>query len=305
MEAVSCEPWRRRANGTLAIVADETELLDLDDLGMAAAVLAKLAADVPVPSHDLEDDVLPFALLGDRAWSLFRNFIHAADSPAALGPVLAIRPLIELSILVKWLSIDPDLHRVLWLAESDATELRHAELMSAHLRARGNNPEPPRDPGQQAEKRRFRDEARARLKAAGRNYGTRLMPSVVRMVEEVERAVPGHQIAVRDAYELAYRTFSPWEHTDASSFKSTAERSDGDSWTYLGDRTPFHLEDLRAIATSMYAYVLETILTSTKTGEPLVARAVRDFVTVHWVRSDRVKAALDAPAINEAPERVD
>lgn len=55
----------------------------------------------------------------------------------------------------------------------------------------------------------------------------------------------------------------------------------------------------------MYAYVLETILTSTKTGEPLVARAVRDFVTVHWVRSDRVKAALDAPAINEAPERVD
>lgn len=286
-------------------MADEDELLDRNDLGTAAAVLAKLAADVPIPSYELGDDVLPFALLGDRACSLFRNFIHAADSPAALGPVLAIRPLIELSILVKWLSIDPDLHRVLWLAESDATELRHAELMTAHLRARGNDPEPPRDPTQQAEKERFRDEARARLKAAGRNYGTRLVPSVARMVEEVERAVPGHRIAMRDAYELAYRTFSPWEHTDASSFKSTAERSEGASWTYLGDRTPFHAEDLRAIATSMYAYALETILTSTKTGEPQMARAVRDFVTVHWVRSDRVKAAVEGPAIDEAPEGIE
>lgn len=286
-------------------MADEDELLDLDDLGMAAAVLAKLAADVPVPSYDLGDDLLPFALLGDRAWSLFRNFIHAADSPAALGPVLAIRPLIELSILAKWLSLDPDLHRVLWLAESDATELRHAELMSAHVRARGSNLDPPRDTAQQAAKEQFRDEARARLKAAGRNYGTRLMPSVARMVEEVEKAVPGHRIAVRDAYELAYRTFSPWEHTDASSFKSTAERSEGDSWVYRGDRTPFHPEDLRAIATSAYAYALETILTSTKTGEPQVARAVRDFVTVDWVRSDRVKAAVDAPGIDEGPARID
>ncbi len=277
---------------------NESELLDLDDLGMAAAVLAKLAADVPVPSYELEDDVLPFALLGDRAWSLYSNFIHAADSPAALGPVLAIRPLIELSIVVKWLSLDPDLHRLLWLAESDATELRHAEFMTAHLVARGNKPEP-HDPTQQAAKERFRDEARERLKAAGRNYGTRLMPSVARMVEEIEKVVPGHRVAIRDAYDLAYRTFSPWEHTDASSFKSTAVRSDGDAWTYCGDRTPFHPEDLRAIATSAYAYALETILTSTETGEPQMARAVRDFVTVHWVRSDRVKAALDAPTNDE------
>jgi hypothetical protein len=275
-------------------VNNESEILDLDDLGMAAAVLAKLAAVVPVPSYELEDEVLPFALLGDRAWSLYSNFVHAADSPAALGPVLAIRPLIELSIVVKWLSLDPDLHRLLWLAESDATELRHAEFMRVHLVTRGNKPEPP-DPIQHAEKKRLRDEARERLKAAGRNYGTRLMPSVARMVEEVEKAVPGHRIAIRDAYELAYRTFSPWEHTDASSFKSTAERSDGDSWTYRGDRTPFHAEDLRAIATSIYAYALETILASTKTGEPQMARAVRDFVTIHWVRSDRVKAAVDSP----------
>jgi hypothetical protein len=125
------------------------------------------------------------------------------------------------------------------------------------------------------------------------------------MVEEVESAAPGHRIAMRDAYELAYRTFSPWEHTDASSFKSTAERSDGEVWTYLGDRTPFHAEDLRAIATSMYAYALETVLTSVKTGEPQMARAVRDFVTVHWVRSDRVKAAVDAPATDETPDTID
>ncbi len=67
----------------------------------------------------------------------------------------------------------------------------------------------------------------------------------------------------------------------------------------MGDRVPFNAEDLCAIATSMYAYAIETVLTGTNTGQPKMARAVRDFVTIQWVRSDRVKAAVDSPSQSE------
>ncbi len=209
-----------------------------------------------------------------------------------------IAPLVELAILVKWLSLDPGLHRVLWFAESDATELTQIEVITEHLKLRGNTPTQG-DPSQRELKERGRDEGRARLAAAGRDYGDRLMPTLAQMVEEVEAAMPGYRVAMRDAHDLAYRVLSPWQHTDASTFKSTAEALDAGGWKFGKDRSPFNVEDLKAMATAMYAFALETVLLGTKTGHPQIVRAVRDFVTLHWVRSDRLRAAVDKSAASE------
>lgn len=273
--------------GSLTVDAAPTAAVQLDDLTEASDVLAKLAADIPTPRDDMDQDVLLFALIGFRARTLYGNFLHATTSPTNLGPVLAIAPLVELAILVKWLALDPDLHRVLWFSESDATELIQIDVITTHLQFRGNTPTPG-DPTQLELKEQGREEGRARLAAAGRDYGERLMPTLAQMVEEVEAATPGYKVAMRDAYDLAYRVFNPWQHTEASTFKSTAEVLDAGGWKFDKDHAPFNPEDLKAMAAAMYAFALETVLAGTKTGQPQIVRAVRDFVTVHWVRPDRI-----------------
>ena len=258
----------------------------LSTVELTSVFLKRLAEDIPTPSASIPDDDLPFVLLGERARGLFANFQHSVSSPALFAPLLAIRPLVELVILVKWISLDPPLHGFLWAADSDARELTHLDAILAHAALRGS-PEPRLDPSHRSSREAMRDAATARLRATGRNYGTkRTMPSVIRMVEEVERAIPGHKIAMRDAYEYAYRTFSPWEHSDTSSFNGTAQRTGPDGWVWLGDRSPFEVEAVQAIAVSMYAYVLEVVLTQVASLDGAnLARAIRDHVVTRWVGS--------------------
>lgn len=105
---------------------------------------------------------------------------------------------------------------------------------------------------------------------------------------------------MRHAYIYAYRTFSPWEHSSASRFKGTID-GNGDSWRRVGDRSPFQGEDIEAVGASMYAYFLESVLASIKPEAATLAREVRDYVTVHWVRSDLVdRLAEDQGAIGTA-----
>lgn len=276
-------------------------LSNLTTIDLASAFLERLAEDIPTPTPDLEDRDITFAILGERAKSLYANFQHSLSSPAALGPLLAIRPLVELAILIKWISLDAAFHGFLWFADSEASELTHFDAIHKHSKTRGS-PDPNVDPRHRTSKEVIRTEALSRLEAAGRDYGKhRILPSVIRMVEEVEKGIPGHKIAMRDAYEYAYRTLSPWEHTNASSFKATAERTTPGSWNWLGDRSAFHIEDIQAIAASMYAYVLEVIFSQLgSAANANLARTIRDYVVLHWVRSDRVRPPADKPDLSES-----
>ncbi len=110
------------------------------------------------------------------------------------------------------------------------------------------------------------------------------------MANEVITKYPGHKIVMNDAYVYAYKTFSPWEHTDASSFKATADEIGPSEWEWVGDKSPWHPEDIEAIATSMYAYILETVFAAIGDDEnALLARKLRDHVFLNYVRSDRVQ----------------
>ena len=266
------------------------DLLDkLSSIDLVSVFLERLAEDIATPSSDLESPANYHALVGERARGLYTNFGHSLTSPVAFAPLLAVRPLVELAILAKWISLDPEFHGFLWFADSEASELTHLDAMLEHSKTRGS-PTPKFVPHDLTPKRAIHAEALRRLRGARRNYGkNRLTPSVIRMVEEVEKQVPGHKIAMRDAYEYAYRAFSPWEHSSASSFKATAEPTPPDSWRWLGDRSPFHIEAVQAIGASVYAYILEVVFLSLEHENATLARTLRDYVTVRWVRSDRVQ----------------
>jgi len=256
----------------------------LSTVELASVFLERMAEDVPTPSPDVSDRNLPFVLLAERARGLYVNFQHSLSSPTEFAPLLAIRPLVELAILVKWISLEPRLHGFLWIADSDASELTHLDAVLMHAKLRGS-PEPQLDLSHRSSREAVRAAALEHLKAEGINYGkNRAMPSVSRMVEEVEKAIPGHKIAMRDAYEYAYRTFSPWEHTDASSFNSTGQPTEGEGWVWLGDGNPLGAEAVRAIATSMYAYILEVILKQLDNDDGAhLARMIRDYVVTRWI----------------------
>jgi Family of unknown function (DUF5677) len=243
------------------------------------------------------------ALLAQRAKSLYANFQWSLGSPAEIGPVLAVRSLVELVILIKWISLDTELHSLLYVADSDASELSHMEAIKEHAKERGSTI--PEDPADSSERRAAtRDAAFAKLKELGKNYGKgRILPNVRRMADEVISAIPGHKIVMNDSYVYAYKTFSPWEHTEASSFKATAVETNPGGWEWVGDKSPWHPEDLEAIASSMYAYVLETAFATIGDARGAdIARKLRDHVMVNFIRTDRVRPPTDKPEISGEAE---
>lgn len=229
----------------------------------------------PGPSDDLTTRLM--STFAKRAKSLYANFLHSLQSPAELGPLLAVRPLGELMILTKWVSLDPALHGYLHLADSDAATLVHLNAVKSHAETRGSAP-PEDDPANpQDVMKATRDQALAALKAMGKNYGKdRIKPNLRRMSDEVIARVPGHKIAINDAYVYAYQTFSPWEHTDASSFRATTEGGPTD-WRWAGDKSPWDPAIIEVIGSAFYAYILETAF-ATLGNEKAAnnARGIRD-----------------------------
>jgi hypothetical protein len=273
---------------------------ELTTLQLVKVFIDRLAEDLPTPGTGMENGALAMTLLGQRATSLYANFHYSLASPVEFAPVLAVRPLIELVILAKWMTLDLVLHPFLYLADSDASELAHLADVTEHAKARGQSiPEAVTDATPMKEA--TRDAARAKLKELGKHYGDgAIMPNVRRMAAEVSARIPGHKTVMDDSYIYGYKTFSPWEHTDASSFKSTARETAPGEWEWLGDKSPWHPEDVEAIASSMFAYVLETVFATLNDEEKaLMARQLRDHIMVNHVRSDAVQPLGDKPALSE------
>jgi hypothetical protein len=199
-------------------------LAELTTLQLVRVFIDRLAEDLPTPATGMDNAAVAMSLLGQRAKSLYANFHYSLGSPTEFAPVFAIRPLIELVILTKWITLDLELHPFLYLADSDASELAHMADVTKHAKVRGQSvPEAVSDatPIKEA----TRDAAVAKLRELGKNYGKDIMPNVRRMAGEVSSKIPGHKTVMDDAYIYGYKTFSPWEHTEASSFKATARET--------------------------------------------------------------------------------
>jgi len=256
--------------------------------------LLVLAEPLPEPTPAGMPGAGMASLFGARARSLYRGFVHALAGPSQPSVAIALRPLVELAILLKWYSLDPDLHGDLWDAQSDANDLRVIDEAREHLSLTNPSATPEEE---LAAKRRIKEEkveaARERLRAAGRRYGDRLAPGVLTMVREIAERDPGHAIAMRGAYIVAYRNLSPWVHSEAASFKATTEMISDTHARFVGDRVPLARTAMRQLGAAMFAYCIEVVSEMLQTpdrGEE--ARAIRDEL----VEADRYLTRLaDAP----------
>jgi hypothetical protein len=266
-------------------------LLDaLGPMGVADAGLLKLGDAIGDPTKAAPGQVVLF-LLGHRATSLYRNFVHSLDGPADIGPILAIRPLVEMAILAKWVSLDPPLHGELWFGHSDARDVTAMQESERHLQIRSKSGLDPQVILDDLRKRAAsRDEAAERARVAGKNYGGKPMPPLDRLVLEVERADPGHRVAIRQAYDLAYRAMSPWTHSEATSFKSTASGAPG-AVTYHGDVSPFLPEMIHVMAGMLFAYVLEVVGAAAGDGSDKDAREWRAMLTIYPMKANEAAPA--------------
>lgn len=256
--------------------------------------LLALAEPFPEPTPAGVPGAGMASLFGARARSLYRGFVHALAGPSESSVAIALRPLVELAILLKWYSLDPDLHGDLWDAQSDANDLRVIDEARKYLSLTNPSATPAEE---LAAKRRAKehqvDAARGRLRAAGRRYGDRLAPGVLTMVREIAERDPGHAVAMRGAYIVAYRNVSPWVHSEAASFKATTEMISKTQARFVGDRVPLPKTAMRQLGAAMFAYCIEVVSEMIKSPDRRdESRAIRDEL----VEADRYLARLvDAP----------
>ena len=270
---------------------------DIDPLDLAEMALLKFGHAIADPTAQDSHARLYSFLIGHRATSLYANFLHSLMSPSEIGPILALRPLVEAAILAKWISLDPTLHGELWFAHAEDRDLTAIREQEKHLglRVRGDIPADAISETVE-QKTAWRDEAVAHAKTAGKKYGDKPMPPLDRLVQEVEDKDPGHHIAIRQAYDVLYRGISPWMHTEASSFKATAEHTQT-GVRFLGDVSPYRIEYLRITGGAMFAYVLEIIGVAAGDGSDVPARFIRDYLTI--VRPAEGTTAPDKPEITD------
>ena len=99
------------------------ELMAADDLLVAEVILLKMGDRLPDPTKPTSERERYTSLMGVRARSLYENFLYSIGSPVEIGPILALRPLVETAILIKWLSLDPTLNGQLWFAHAQSRDL--------------------------------------------------------------------------------------------------------------------------------------------------------------------------------------
>jgi len=238
--------------------------------------LLDMSASYPATPRETLDGAVPALIMAARARSLYAGFLHALDGPSEPTIAVALRPLVEATIRLKWYSINPDAHRRMLGALSATSGLAFVNDVRRHL-----------GPLTEEQQQRL-DERAAVLTAeqadgqeaaeeAGRTYGDRGGPSLAQMVDEVVKAIPGHRRALRQSYVIAFRAVSPWVHTEVSSFDGTAQMVAPTVAQFLGDRVHLGIPDLRRIGGSMMAYCIETIgAFSLDAGAIQEARAIRD-----------------------------
>ena len=254
--------------------------------------LLEMSAPFPEPTPEQARAGGLASLMGARARSLYGGFLHSLSGSSQPSTLIELRPLVELAILLKWYSIQPELHGILWNAQSEAADLRVIEESQQYLGVTNPSSIPDAElTRQRAAKRRVVSEARALLKKIGRDYGSRVAPGVGRMVAEIVEADPGHAIAVRQAYIVAYRNFSPWVHSEAASFKSTTRDISSTRAEFVGDRIPVSTMNLRLLGGAMLAYCIEVVSSLMPNPSRLAeARSLRDEL----VDADAYLARLSA-----------
>ncbi len=191
--------------------------------------------------------------VGHRARSLYRGVRHAVEGPSEATAQIALRVLIEQTILLPWLLLLPKVHPFLWKAEHErqirsiltgAPGVPGGAFATALSRSVS--------PSRQGDLDRAVSEARQLaltngVVGVGRNGS--LLPSLDVMTAQV--GTPEAQ----EAYHVAYRMTSGWIHTSAGGLALTVTSAG----VRFGDERLEDSKPIRSMAAASYLYILEIV----------------------------------------------
>lgn len=234
-------------------MADTTGNTTVDALTMGELVLDELASRIPSPAEATTLSGAAAGMFTGRARDLHRGFIHARAGPSVIAPVVLVRPLVELAILVRWIQDDPGPRFEAWVAHSEAQDAKAIRELAKHL------PRPEGDRFGSTAVEPVLDAKEARVDAArtatGRATGA-LRPGLTEMIEAIIAKDPREALALRQAYDLGYRSTSPSTHTESASFKENFVEHPNGSVSYA-EASPIGIELLRYMAAACLAYAVE------------------------------------------------
>src|SRR3989442_942319 len=95
-----------------------------DSMAALEHQLIAVGASVPSPLGWDQVGASVACLMAHRALSLYRGVLVELDGPVPVTAMVMLRPLAELTIVLKWISLDPELHAALWVGQSEDQDLR-------------------------------------------------------------------------------------------------------------------------------------------------------------------------------------
>lgn len=190
-----------------------------------------------------------------RSRDLYAGFLHACAGSSVITPLVLARPLIELTILIRWIRDDVDGRVELWQAHSAEMDAKAIRQTAEHL------PRPAGDPyniDELAQVLASKDAAAAAGRAAARrSTADRVLPGLVEMVQSIEKLSKDEGHALWQAYDLAFRFVSPATHSDDASFKLNFDRTADGTMEYA-ERSIIEPDHLRLIVAGCMAHTIET-----------------------------------------------
>lgn len=227
----------------------------MTDLDLAEGVLEALASRLPAPLPAPSRAGFTGGLLGGRALDLYRGFVDSVGGRSIVAPTIMARPLVELAILLRWIRDDPEPRSEMWIAHSEEMDAKAIRQLGVNL------PRPPGDPfGTEAVQPSLEAKdarAAAARSAAGRETAPRLLPGLVEMIDAVVKLDEVEGLALRQAYDLAFRSVSPATHSDAASFKSSLQDQADGSIAFV-ETSSAPVEVLRFLAAGCMAHAIES-----------------------------------------------
>lgn len=191
--------------------------------------------------------------IGRHADELYAGVQRECEAGEVATAMVLLRPVVEDAILVRWIERDLPLHGEMWQAEDRRNQLAGAAAFEELRRRRGR----PLSVFPSADAEAMKDDIKAiRRKAVAKhepinpNMGS-LLPAIEQMVDKTDNAL-------WEAYQIAYRSLSPYTHSGGRAFTGYRydSRPDGIHLVVGHDWTPLQIKGLAA---TTFLMILESV----------------------------------------------
>jgi uncharacterized protein DUF5677 len=232
--------------------ADDTNDLR-QRLVAAEADVLKLARALDRPVRDEEYTLTQLALAA-RSRSLLAGFIALADGAEPIAAFALLRPMVEINILMRFLTKNPELHLELWHAEGERNVLAMVDEHDANEALRDRWGQSPLTTVERAARRNTVAAARQQAQAAG-VVGVGKSGSVLPTTKAQLAAI--NEPGANEAYTFAYRALSPDPHAGARAvLRGRLDRPGDGTASYRDDVSADDVLPARALALTTFASTL-------------------------------------------------